>query len=97
MRSGVTARILAAVRVEKVSPPPPASAVIFTTNADEYRQSSACSQRVASQFLNTCGTIGALTANFLERARDADHGVDAVLRVLDARNGLLIGHRGSDD
>ncbi len=35
-----------------------------------------------------------LAADFLERARDADDGLDAVLCVFDSRDRLLIGHAG---
>src|ERR1019366_8765441 len=38
-----------------------------------------------------------LTANFLERASDADHGLDAVFGVVDSRDGLAAGHAGAGD
>src|SRR5580704_6515488 len=94
IRSGVTARILAAVRVEKVSPPP--ASTIFNT-IEEYRQSGACSQRGAPRFLNTCGAYDVLAADFLERASDADDRLDAVLGVVDPRDGLIVGHAGAGD
>src|SRR5258705_9614716 len=50
-----------------------------------------------ARFLNTCGARTKLAANFLEYANNADYCVDAVFCVFDSRNGLLVGHRGSDD
>ena len=38
-----------------------------------------------------------LTANFLERASDADHRLDAAPGVVDSRDGLLVGHAGAGD
>src|SRR5260370_35858954 len=38
-----------------------------------------------------------LTANFLERASDADDGLDAVLSVVYSRDGLVVGHAGTGD